>query len=308
MTGPTWQCSDCDTFNGAGARVCTVCDTPRGASEPPPGRKPTAAKKTTTPKKKTTAAPKKPPPAKKTAPAKKAPATGTPAAGTVVGTPLPRLHAPGLEWMCPVCHRHVVEEIRCDTCGTLWSRATTTTRSPVHGGAPRAPGTVRPTAPEPTRGEIATACGCLLFLAAAVVTLIVLLIVNWSSVTSFVTGSDSSEPSPAPSWGGPCPKQLTEMIPEGAGATLVAAYSREDLEERYAFCRARSGKTYYFFKPKNGEPYGNPTEVKRSEGAYVVDFFPQKTSYRFGDGELKAYDEDGKEVWNGDLVPEATVE
>lgn len=161
---------------------------------------------------------------------------------------------------------------------------------------------------EPTRGEILTACGCLLFLLAAVVTLVVLLIANWSSVTSFVTGSDSPEPAPTPTWGGPCPKQLSEEIPEGAGATLVAAYSREDLEERYAFCRTKTGKVYYFFKQKNGKPYDNPTEVKASDGGYVVDFYPQKTSYHFRDGELKAYDEDGKEIWNGDLVPEETVE
>lgn len=209
--------------------------------------------------------------------------------------------------MCPVCHHYVVEEIRCDRCGTLWSRTTTTTRDPARPHAGRSPGATRPIAPEPTRGEILTACGCLLFLLAAVVTLVVLLIVNWSSVTSFVTGSDA-EPAPTPTWGGPCPKQLTEKIPEGAGATLVAAYSREDLEERYAFCRTKAGKVYYFFKQKNGTPYDNPSEVKASDGGYVVDFYPQKTSYHFRDSELTAYDEDGKELWNGDLVPEETVE
>ena len=60
-------------------------------------------------------------------------------------------------------------------------------------------------------------------------------------------------------------------------------------------------------KQKNGTPYENPTEVKASDGGYVVDFYPQKTSYHFRDSELTAYDEDGKELWNGDLVPEETV-
>ncbi|OWA03819.1 hypothetical protein B9W62_26510 [Streptomyces sp. CS113] len=151
-------------------------------------------------------------------------------------------------------------------------------------------------------------CGCLLFLAAVVITPIVLLILNWSAVTSFVTGADSSKPSPAPSASGPCPKPMAEMLPAGTGARLVAAYSRDDLEERYAFCRTTAGKVFYFARMKDGEPYGDPTEARKSENGYVVDFVPQGTSYHFRDGEVAAYDEDGKEIWTGELVPEATAD
>jgi hypothetical protein len=155
---------------------------------------------------------------------------------------------------------------------------------------------------------MAAGCGCLLFIAAAIITPIVLLILHWSTVTSFVTGSDSSKPAPTASASGPCPKPMAEMLPEGTGARLVAAYSRDDLEERYAFCRTTAGKVFYFARAKEGEPYGDPTEARESEGGYVVDFMPQGTSYHFRDGGVTAYDEDGKEIWEGKLVPEATAD
>ncbi|MBQ0886797.1 hypothetical protein KBZ94_17950 [Streptomyces sp. RM72] len=101
---------------------------------------------------------------------------------------------------------------------------------------------------------------------------------------------------------------MAEMPPEGTGARLVAAYSRDDLEERYAFCRTTAGKVFYFARAKDGEPYGDPTEARESEGGYVVDFMPQGTSYHFRDGGVTAYDEDGKEIWEGKLVPEATTD
>lgn len=79
---------------------------------------------------------------------------------------------------------------------------------------------------------------------------------------------------------------MAAVLPEGTGARLVAAYSRDDLEERYAFCRTKAGKTFFFARAKDGEPYGTPTEARESDHGYVVDFVPQGTSYHFRDGDL----------------------
>ncbi len=65
---------------------------------------------------------------------------------------------------------------------------------------------------------------------------------------------------------------MAAVLPEGTGARLVAAYSRDDLEERYAFCRTKAGKTFFFARAKDGEPYGTPTEARESDNGYVVDF------------------------------------
>ncbi|MET9829670.1 hypothetical protein ABZ078_10200 [Streptomyces sp. NPDC006385] len=155
-------------------------------------------------------------------------------------------------------------------------------------------------------------CGCILFLAAVVVTLVVLLILNWSKVTSFVTGSDSSEssatPSPTVSASGPCPKELAAMLPKGSssGSRLVAAYSRENVKDRYAFCRTKAGKVYYFFAKKAGASYGRPTAAVKSAGGYLVRF--PDSSFRFRDGEVTAYDKDDKETWKEKLIPEASAD
>lgn len=326
MAGPTWQCSDCDTYNDAAERTCHVCETPRSAvrrdaPEPPAAkkaapRKPAGTKKAVPAKKAAgarKAAPKKTTAAKKSTPARKASTAGKSAAAKrtpahlrldVTGTGGPTV--PGLAWECPVCSYRVVDSITCDRCGALWSA---TARS-LHEAALAAsgPAPVRPPPREATRGEMVAGCGCLLFIAAVIITPIVLLILNWSTVTSFVTGSDSSKPSPTASASGPCPKPMAEMLPGGSGARLVAAYSRDDLEERYAFCRTTSGEVFYFARMKDGEPYGDPTEVRESEGGYVVDFMPQGTSYHFRGGEVTAYDEDGKELWKGELIPEAKAD
>ncbi|MET9353564.1 hypothetical protein ABZY14_11260 [Streptomyces sp. NPDC006617] len=330
VAGPTWQCSDCDTYNDAAVRVCDVCETPRAAKTVPKKAAPKkaapkkAAPKRPVPKKaaaakkpaaaKKAAATRKPAATRKSAPAKRAPVTDLPATGgrrtppgmrvDVTGTGSPTV--PGLVWECPLCAHRVVGAMRCDRCGTRWSIAAKSLPEEALFGS--APVPVRTPPREATRGELVAGCGCLLFLAAAIITPIVLLILNWSAVTSFVTGSDSSKPSPAPSASGPCPKPMAEMLPEGSGARLVAAYSRDDLEERYAFCRTGSGKVFYFARMKDGEPYGDPTQARESEQGYVVDFRPQGTSYHFRDGEVTAYDEDGKEIWQGELVPEATVD
>lgn len=329
MAGPTWQCSDCDTYNDAAVRACHVCETPRAAArkhapEPPPRK--TAAPKKTAPKKTPAkkAAPKKAVPKKavpkKTA-AKKAPAARPPVtrAGTtprdlgfdVTGTGSPVLR--GLAWECPVCGHRVIDSMRCERCLTRWSVTARTTfhEDPLFASTPVPAFTSTPVRTPPreaTRGEMVAGCGCLLFIAAAIITPIVLLILNWSTVTSFVTGSDSSKPAPTASASGPCPTAMAAVLPEGTGARLVAAYSRDDLEERYAFCRTKAGKVFFFARAKDGEPYGNPTEARESDHGYVVDFEPQGTSYHFRGGDLTAYDAKGKEMWKGDLVPEASTE
>ncbi|MET7319639.1 hypothetical protein [Streptomyces sp. NPDC005549] len=331
VAGPTWQCSDCDTYNDAAVPVCHVCETPRAAvradASGPPARKEAVPKKTAAAKKpspkktaaaKRAAATRKPAAAKKSATPKRTPLTELPVTGgrrtpprfdaTGTGSPAVR----GLVWECPLCAHRVVDGLRCDRCGTRWSVAAkllpkeTRFREEALFGTSPAP--VRTPPGEATRGELVAGCGCLLFIAAAIVTPIVLLILHWSTVTSFVTGSDSSKPAPTASASGPCPKPMAEMLPEGSGARLVAAYSRDDLEERYAFCRTTSGKVFYFARMKDGETYGDPTEARASENGYVVDFLPQGTRYRFGTSEVTAYDEDGKEIWKGELIPEATAD
>ncbi|MFE9703550.1 hypothetical protein [Streptomyces sp. NPDC005930] len=199
----------------------------------------------------------------------------------------------------------MVDGLRCGRCGTRWSVDARLLPGETLFGTTPAP--VRTPPGEATRGEVVAGCGCLLFLAAAIITPIVLLVLHWSTVTSFVTGSGSSDPSPAPSASGPCPAAMAALLPEGTGARLVAAYSRDTLEERYAFCRTEAGKVFFFARAKEGEPYGTPTEATESEDGYVVDFMPQGTSYHFRDGHVVAYDEDGEELWKGELVPEASA-
>ncbi|WP_192583609.1 hypothetical protein [Streptomyces albicerus] len=138
-----------------------------------------------------------------------------------------------------------------------------------------------------------------------VITLIVLLILNWSSIVSYVKGSDSSKPSPTPSASGPCPKQLAAKLPEGSGAKLVAAYSRETGDERYAFCRTKEEKLFLFLKQEGGKSYLSPMPAEESKSGYLVRVLP--ASYRFRDGEITAY-QDGKEVWKEKLVPESSVD
>lgn len=352
MTGPTWQCSDCDTYNDAAVRVCDLCEMPRReAAAPKAVPAPKGGEPRKTPAKKTPAkkTPTKKTPAKKT-PAKKAPAKTTPAKKTALagkeaflpsGARPPTRTAPsrarpampGLDWECPVCLHDVVGRVTCDVCGTLWTRDTRTTLHgrPLPGSPTRTrPGDpVRPSSPltggpafgdplrprpiprEPTRGEVAAGCGCILFIAAAVVTLIVMLVLNWSTVTSFLTGSDSSKgsatPSPTVSASGPCPKELAAMLPKGSvsGARLVAAYSRDNVKDRYAFCRTKAGKVYYFFAKEAGERYGRPTAAEKSGTGYLVRF--PDSSFRFRDLEVTAYDKDDKELWKEKLTPEATV-
>lgn len=304
MAGPTWQCSDCDTYNGAAVRVCHVCETPRAAKrrdapEPPAGKK--AVPKT---------------PATKRAPATKKAAATTKKAATTRRPPAAKKPAAAVKRTPvtkppPTSGRRTPPDLRSGTTTGPGSPAVRGSAAPPLAmealfGSSTAP--VRTPPREATRGELVAGCGCLLFLAAVIITPIVLLILNWSAVTSFVTGSDSSKPSPTASASGPCPKPMAETLPEGTGARLVAAYSRDDLEERYAFCRTTAGKIFYFARMKDGEPYGDPTEARKAENGYVVDFMPQGTSYHFRDGEVAAYDEDGKEIWTGELIPEASAD
>ncbi|WP_159029135.1 hypothetical protein [Streptomyces viridochromogenes] len=300
MTGPTWRCSDCDTYNDAGLRVCHLCEMPRGAAASRPVAEP---------------------------PAKKPPVTsgtGGPAR-TRTGVAASGPTASALDWECPACAHYVVGRVSCDACGMVWTPdARTTVRGrPRSGSTLRTPPArsdalrfadpvhPRPTPREPTRGEVVAGCGCVLFLAAAVVTLIALLILNWSTVTSFLTGSDTSKssatPSPTVSASGPCPKELAAMLPKGsaAGARLVAAYSRENVKDRYAFCRTAEGKVYYFFAKKAGASYGRPTAAEKSGTGYLVRF--PDSAFRFRDLEVTAYDEDDKELWKEKLTPEAAI-
>ncbi|MFF7164200.1 zinc finger Ran-binding domain-containing protein [Streptomyces sp. NPDC008086] len=336
MTGPTWQCSDCDTFNDATARVCDVCETPRRAATAPKAASgPTSAEPGRTPPRKSPpkrspartpparkASAKKTPPAKKTAAAKKAATAkkatpaGKPPLRTGIDLVGARTSVAGLGWVCPTCGHRVAGYLTCDVCYTGWTpEATTTVRGrPLTGTTPRPSATPdyrRPTPREPTRGEVVAGCGCILFIAATVVTLVVLLILNWSTVTSFLTGADSSKgsatPSPTVSASGPCPKELAAMLPKGTapGARLVAAYSRENVKDRYAFCRTKAGKVYYFMAKKTGASYGRPTVATRSGTGYLVRF--PDSGFRFRDLELTAYDKDDKELWKEKLTAEATV-
>ncbi|MET9964368.1 hypothetical protein ABZZ80_00180 [Streptomyces sp. NPDC006356] len=301
MTGPTWQCSDCDTFNDAAARVCDVCETPRRAATAP-ARKPE-------PRPEPRPAPKpKPKPRPKPKP--------TPSPRTGIDLVGARSPVAGLGWVCPNCGHRVVGYFTCELCYTAWTpEATTTVRGrSLSSTTPRpspTPAFRKPTPREPTRGELVAGCGCILFIAATVVTLVVLLILNWSTVTSFLTGSDSSKgsapPSPTVSASGPCPKELTAMLPKGTapGARLVAAYSRENVKDRYAFCRTKAGKVYYFMAKKTGASYGRPTVAVKSGTGYLVRF--PDSSFRFRDLEVTAYDKDDKELWKEKLTAEATV-
>ncbi len=293
MTGPTWQCSDCDTFNDATARVCDVCETPRrAATAPRAASSPTSGEPRRTPARKTP------------------PRTGIDLVGA-------RSPVTGLGWVCPNCGHRVVAYFTCDVCHTGWTpEATTTVRGrPLTGTTPRptpTPDYPRPTPREPTSGEIVAGCGCILFIAATAVTLVVLLILNWSTVTSFLTGAGSSKGSPTPSptvsASGPCPKALAAMLPKGTapGARLVAAYSRENVKDRYAFCRTKAGKVYYFMAKKTGASYGRPTVATRSGTGYLVRF--PDSSFRFRELEVTAYDKDDKELWKEKLTPEAAVD
>ncbi|RII14983.1 hypothetical protein DSC45_18990 [Streptomyces sp. YIM 130001] len=232
-----------------------------------------------------------------------------------------------LEWECPTCVRTVVGTNVCRFCHTVWTPALTSSLFPASSGASRASSSgrswgpittgsaapvytpVRPPTHEATRGEVVAGCGCLIVIAATVITLVVLLIVNWGSVISFFTGSDSdtSSPKPAPSASGPCPKQLASQLPKGStdGARLVAAYSREgDNKERYAFCRTTQGKYFYFFQKKSDVPYGKPTLAKKTKDGYSLTIAP--SSFRFRDGEITAY-ENGKESWKEKLIPESST-
>ncbi|MCF1599100.1 hypothetical protein [Streptomyces muensis] len=223
----------------------------------------------------------------------------------------------GLGWVCPNCGHRIVGYLTCDLCYTAWTpEATTTVRGrPLSGTTPRpvpTPAYRKPTSREPTPGEVVAGCGCILFIAAALVTLVVLLILNWSTVTSFLTGSGSSKgsatPSPTVSASGPCPKELAAMLPKGTapGARLVAAYSRENVKDRYAFCRTKAGKLYYFMAKKTGASYGRPTVAVKSGTGYLVRF--PDSSFRFRDLEVTAYDEDDKELWKEKLTAEATAD
>lgn len=326
MTGPTWQCSDCDTFNDAAARVCDVCETPRRAATAPktaPG--PTGGEPKKTPPEKTPPrktppkrSPARTPPARKrTPPAEKAAPVRKPPLRTGIDLVGARSPVAGLGWVCPNCGHRVVGYLTCDLCYTGWTpEATTTVRGrPLSGSTPRpspTPDYPRPTPREPTRGEVVAGCGCILFIAATVVTLVVLLILNWSTVTSFVTGSGSSKgsatPSPTVSASGPCPKELAAMLPKGTapGVRLIAAYSRDNVKDRYAFCRTKAGKVYYFMAKKSGASYGRPTAAVKSGTGYLVRF--PDSSFRFRDLEVTAYDKDDKELWKEKLTPEAAVD
>ncbi|RFU83833.1 hypothetical protein DY218_25725 [Streptomyces triticagri] len=337
-------CTVCDTARREAEKKPAPAKPSRPKPSPPPARttptkrtpssRSTPAKRTPAPRKTT---PKRKPATKRTDPPGRTPPTRT-TSGASGRRPsdaesLTDILA-SLEWECPNCGLDVVGTTLCRVCRTTWKPSFSTTL-PSPSRVPRtrsaSPGVrttsssgrawgpilddpVTPTPPKPppheaTRGEIIAGCGCLIVIAATVITLIVLLIVNWGSVISFFTGSDSdsADPKPTASASGPCPKQLADQLPKGSadGARLVAAYSREgDNEERYAFCRTTKGKYYYFFQKNSGARYDSPSPAKKTKDGYSLSVPPN--SFRFRNGEITAY-ANGKESWKEALVPEASI-
>jgi hypothetical protein len=206
-------------------------------------------------------------------------------------------------WRCSACDTYNDAEARaCAVCDTPREEAVPAP-TPVPAAKAESPAKP-PERPEPTRAEIVAGCGCLLFLAAAAVTLIVLLVINWSSIVSAVTSLGPSDDSNAD---GPCPTRLTELMPGDGGregTELVAVYRREgtDPDEEYTLCRARSLEVYFFSKAV-GESYADATEAQRIDGGYRVSLPPY--TYHFVGDEMTMY-ENGNWQWEEELTPRSS--
>jgi len=206
------------------------------------------------------------------------------------------------------------------------TRTARTTRSTGTAGAPRATATTEgdaaagePPAREVTRADEILGCGCLLVLVGAVVTAIVLLVMNWSAVRGFftpghhgrpaarATATASAKPTPTATVlaGTPCPAELTSLYAGGTGATLVAVYERADPHEEYAFCEDRSGTLHYFGRTV-GKPFaGTPDTAKRIPGGFEV-VYPATGTFDFHNGVLTEY-EKGKKKWDDALTSRSAL-
>jgi hypothetical protein len=194
------------------------------------------------------------------------------------------------------------------------TRSTGTASRTVKGDAATGtPGAAR----EVTRSDEILGCGCLLVLVGAVVTGIVLLIMNWSTVWGFFTPGHHGSPSgkataPASATptatvpaGTPCPPELTRLYSGGEGSGLVAVYERADPHEEYAFCEDRSGTLHYFGRTV-GKPFsGAPDPAKRIPGGFEVTY-PATETFDFHDGVLTAY-ENGKKKWDDELTSKSSL-
>jgi hypothetical protein len=105
-------------------------------------------------------------------------------------------------WRCSACDTYNdAEASACTVCDTPREAATP---APVPAPTPAPASAAKPPEhPEPTRADIVAGCGCVLFLVAAAVTLVVLLVINWSSIVSAVT---SSAPPMTPTPTAPAPR------------------------------------------------------------------------------------------------------
>ncbi|MEK8170921.1 hypothetical protein NKH77_19195 [Streptomyces sp. M19] len=162
--------------------------------------------------------------------------------------------------------------------------------------------------PEPTPGDYALACGCLLFIVGVIIG-VIFLILNWSSVSGYFASLGRSDSPPR----GPRRPSPRAALPhedgvddhradgggDGDGARLVAVYGREKPDEEFTFCRTKKGKLFYFART-DGNPYGVPREAERAEGGYAVRFPPYR--YRFSGTTVVGY-KDGKEFWKATVIP-----
>lgn len=336
MTAATWQCPACDTYNAARAAACTVCETAKPAA---PVARPAAVARATPARKPTPtagkpAAPRKPAAARKpTPPAKPAPGRdrvtslasmrvskdlaalmpdlfhpdGTPRrdlTGTT-GKPYEDALARLLAGATPP--EHLAAYVP-----TPAKRATAPKSTAPKRAATPAPARTSPATPAPelTPGETVFACGCLAVIVGALITGIVMLVLNWGSVWDFVTRHHGSHAAAAPTAtvrpGTPCPKDLTALLPSGSadGAVLVAVYRSTAVDEEYAFCAERSGDVYYFGRTIGVAFAGAGHPATRISGGYRVAY--PDVSYEFHGTHLTAY-ADGKKKSDDPITPASSV-
>jgi hypothetical protein len=317
VTGPTWRCSACDTYNDAGLRACEICGTAKSVATAAAKSAPKPAAKRA-PSGSARAGAKRTPPAKGTPKRKAAPKSGTagggstsrPAAAKSTGGGTPFRAGPEMARLLPeIFHPDgsVKSTSPFDAAAgpRAWGRIGPTVADggvidlvadprPGPAGKPRGPAAKPKTGtkatPEPTRTDEVLGCGCLLVIVAAVITGIVLLVLHWSAIVHWKgifahSGhphpSASATPYPTTTASGPCPAPLAAMLPktEPAGARLVAVYSRKDITEEYAFCET-TDKRFHFFgrEGDTSKPFGSSGPATKITGGFDVTSTDDATS------------------------------
>lgn len=258
MTGPTWRCSACDTYNAAAERTCEICGTARSVAVSGPTAPPTAppvtgsaarsAAKSAGPTSVPKAAPK--PAAERKPTSKRAELArlleGRLPSETLVEGPdgelraipelarlLPHVFHPDGTFRTPGADDFLAPSPPwAGPIGDILLSEDFLARAPAR---PKpAPGRLRKgdepltSTPETTPRQEAFACGCLLLVVAAVVYGIVMLVMHWGAVIGFLGHShygvldhrhrSTASASPTVTASGPCPPVLEPKLPKAEAA------------------------------------------------------------------------------------------